>query len=674
MKIQNHASKQRIIHAAALAAAAFIGSAAHASVLYTWNTFAPAGSGTWSDGTQWTASGGTANANNFPGGDPTVIDDAALINPLVGGYGAFTVNYTGMNAATISTLTIKSPLTTASPAPVAGDVITFNATAPLTTTGAMTLTASNTTVGKIVVNANSTNISTAGVAISGAVALNINGTSSFISTGALTSSSANVTFTIANGASASFAGMSAGSGNSVISGTVNGNLTTTSYATNTSADSGNLTISATAGIVNLGNVTFGRSTASVGVNNAGIHIKGGTVSINNLGIATSNSGSVMEVAGGTVTVAGTFNLGQEVTGGRPGQLYVDGGTLADTNAAGIVVAQSSNTTANGGNGTLNVFGGSATFEKITLGANQASTAAAPGTNTANMTILGGSLYVGSGGILGIAAAPVASTSLGSAYTINIGGGVIGAKAAWSSAANINLPAASTANSTLGSSAAPGIATFQAADASANPFDITLAGNLSGAGNLTKTGGGNLTLGGTASYAGATNVNAGALLVNGAITASTATVASTGILGGSGTITPAVINNGTINPGSTGAGSIGNLTMGNGVTFDDNSTYGVDLNATSSDKLVVTGNIALGNNDTLALNILDATTAGVYAIATYTGTETGTFANLPANVSVDYTTNNAITLTVGGGGAVPEPASLTLLTLGAVPLLRRRRKI
>ena len=115
-------------------------------------------------------------------------------------------------------------------------------------------------------------------------------------------------------------------------------------------------------------------------------------------------------------------------------------------------------------------------------------------------------------------------------------------------------------------------------------------------------------------------------------------------------------------------------MAGGVTFGDNSTYAVDLNATSSDEMLVTGNIALGNNDTLALNILDATTAGTYTIATYTGTESGTFANLPANVSVDYTTGNAITLTVGSGGAVPEPASLTLLTLGAVPLLRRRRKI
>jgi hypothetical protein len=664
MKTKN-ASTQRIIHATVLAAAATLGSAAaqsaHASVLYTWNTFPAAGTASYSDGTQWTASGGTANANNYPGGDPTVIDDAALISPTVGGYGAFTVNYTGMNAATISTLTIKAPLTTASPAPVAGDVITFNATAPLTTTGAITLTASNTTVGKIVFNANSTNISTTGVVTTGAVTLNVNGTSNFTSTGAFGGNSSTIAFTIANGATASFAGMNAGSGNSVISGTVNGNLTTTSYTTNSSADSGNLTISATAGTVNLGNVSMQRSSGTTTTTSgAGIHIKGGTVSMNNVQIGISNSASMMEVAAGSLNIAGTFNAGQN-TGGRVSELFVDGGTLLDTNTAGVVLGQSSNTTAGAGTATFNMNSGTATLEKITLAGTQTSTAAAPATNNGTLIVTGGNLYVGSGGITGTTAAAVASTSLGSTYAITLNGGILGAKAAWSSAANMAV------NSNNG-----GI-TVQTADASANPFDIALTGNLTGNGTLTKTGGGNLTLGGTASYSGATSVNAGTLLVNGALTASTATVSPGATLGGSGAITPAVINNGTINPGATGAGSIGNLTMANGVTFGANATYAVDLNATSSDEMLVTGNIALGSNDTLALNILDATTAGVYTIATYTGIETGTFANLPANVSVDYTTGNAITLTVGAA-ATPEPASLTLLSLGAVPLLRRRRTV
>ena len=55
-------------------------------------------------------------------------------------------------------------------------------------------------------------------------------------------------------------------------------------------------------------------------------------------------------------------------------------------------------------------------------------------------------------------------------------------------------------------------TFQCADSSANPFNITLSGALTGPGGLTKTGGGTLTLSGTNAYAGNTAINAGTLAV------------------------------------------------------------------------------------------------------------------------------------------------------------------
>ena len=649
-----------ILSAAALAAAVLGAAApsAHASVLYTWNTFPVAGTASYSDGTQWTASNGTANANNYPGGDATVLDDAALISPAAGGYGAFTINYTGMNAASISTLTIKGGTGAA-----AADTLTFTATSPLTTTGSITLNATSCTTGPIVFNANSTSISTAGVATSGLITLNINGTSTFNSTGAFGGNASTLVVNIANGASASFSAMTAGSTNSLISGTINGNLTTGSYTTNGSADSGNLTIGSTATNINvaLGNVTFARTSGTTVTNAAkGLHVKGGTVSANNVFIGTTNSASAIEVGGGSLTIGGTFNLGQN-SGGRTSVSFVDGGTLLDTNAAGVIVGQVANlAVGGGGTGAFNVTSGTATLEKITLGGIQTTTAAAAtGNNSANLSVTGGALYLGSGGIVATSAA-FSGTTIGSTYNVTLTGGTIGAKAAWSSSANM------TVNTNT--------VTFQSADASANPFDISLTGNLTGNGSLAKTGGGNLTLGGTASYSGATNVSVGTLIVNGAITAGTsASVASGATLGGSGSITPALTDNGTINPGLTGAGSIGTLSLGSGIAFGDNSTDAVDFNASSSDKLAVTGNITLGNNDTLAMNDLDATTSGTYIIATYTGTETGTFANLPANVSVDYITGNAITVTVGTV-ATPEPASLALLSLGAAALLTRRRRI
>ena len=552
------------------------------------------------------------------------------------------------------------------PAPTQTDILTLNVNGALTATGALTLAGSNATVGPVALNVNSSAVSVGSIATSGAVTLNIAGSSTFASTGALNQTGGTLSFSIANGSSATFAGINV-SGNGSIGGTINGSFTTSSYITDPLKDTANLTISATATNVNLGNVDLQHSSASPFFSvSPGIHINGGactTVTMGNVQIGTGatgsnlNLGALLEVSGGSVTVSGSFNEGQGAF--RTSSVVVNGGTLLDTNTAGLIVGQSNDPNGAGSAGFSVVGKGMATLEKITLGG------VTPGTpsllfgsiNSGSLTVSGGKLYVGSGGITGTIAA-ASLTFYGSNYGISLNGGTIGAKASWSSAANMSLSVATQGP------------TFQTADASANPFDISLSGILSGPGPLSKTGGGNLTLGASDTYSGPTTINAGALLVNNALTASAVTVNPGGSLGGVGTITLGVIDGGTVNPGSSGAGSIGNLTLVGGITFSDNSTYGVDVNARSSDRLLVTGNFALGNNDTLALNILDGTTSGVYTIATYTGTESGTFANLPANASVDYTTGNAITLRIGA--AAPEPASLSLLALGAGGLIKSRR--
>jgi autotransporter-associated beta strand protein len=102
------------------------------------------------------------------------------------------------------------------------------------------------------------------------------------------------------------------------------------------------------------------------------------------------------------------------------------------------------------------------------------------------TLTGGSIYLGMGGI----------TTAGGNYTINLGGGTVGAYQSWSSSLNLNLTGSN------------GPVTFDAAGNS-----IMLSGLLYGYGGLTKIGSGTLILSGGTSYLGNTTVNAGTLQLN-----------------------------------------------------------------------------------------------------------------------------------------------------------------
>src|SRR5207253_2989987 len=118
-----------------------------------------------------------------------------------------------------------------------------------------------------------------------------------------------------------------------------------------------------------------------------------------------------------------------------------------------------------------------------------------------------------------------------------------------------------------------------------------------------------------------------------------------------------------------------------VTFASGSKFLVDTSTTTSDVLNITGGVDLGGA-TLMVNLL-ATPAEnqVYTIISNDGTDptVGTFANLPngATFTVDGQPFR-IDYDVGVGGndvtlTVPEPASVALLALAGVGLLRRRRR-
>ncbi len=178
------------------------------------------------------------------------------------------------------------------------------------------------------------------------------------------------------------------------------------------------------------------------------------------------------------------------------------------------------------------------------------------------------------------------------------------------------------------------------------------------------------------YSGGTTVNAGAtLFANNAGGSATGSgpVSIFGTLGGNGSISGATTVIGTVAPGSA-ASTIGTLSLTGGLTLGNGAVYTDDIdNAGLSDVLAVNGNLALGSDATLDVNVLDSTSGGSYVIATYSGSLSGTFAtvNLPAGYSgIDYGTgtNSAITI------SVPEPASVGLLGLSALGLLRRRRRV
>ncbi len=210
---------------------------------------------------------------------------------------------------------------------------------------------------------------------------------------------------------------------------------------------------------------------------------------------------------------------------------------------------------------------------------------------------------------------------------------------------------------------------------------TYAGVIGGTGGLTRTGSGSLTLAGTNSYTGPTIVSGGTLLVNGSIT-SNVTVTG-GLLGGAGTIfgNVDVQGGGTASAGNTP----GHLLIGG--SYTQSGTMLAEIGGlgqgTTYDWIEVGGAATLGGVIEVDLvngfvpepgDYFDILTAGGGITNPDLSEVTFDFSN--AGAGPGWWT---FIVPLDGGGealrlvASPEPATLTLLALGGLCLLRRRRR-
>lgn len=163
-----------------------------------------------------------------------------------------------------------------------------------------------------------------------------------------------------------------------------------------------------------------------------------------------------------------------------------------------------------------------------------------------------------------------------------------------------------------------------ADNGSGSFDGIIT-NGSFTGKIFKKGTGTQKLNGANTYTGTTTINGGTLVINGLQNTATGAVniATGATLAGTGTLGGAVTNSGTISPGDAG---VGTLTVARS-TSATGAQWAIEYGATSSDKLMVNGNLNL-DNTVLNLTELSAPTAPSFMIAECTGTLTGSFANAP----------------------------------------------
>jgi autotransporter-associated beta strand protein len=409
-----------------------------------------------------------------------------------------------------------------------------------------------------------------------------------------------------------------------------------------------------------------------------------------------------------------FNIGHKTTG----SLNITANATANIGSAGNftntaslgAVQMGQHTTTTGGtangilNSTLSIAGTATTVTFGTLKMANSTTNDADTEVDSKVNISGGSV-TGTGGINMLAALTAGTAS----STLTISGGSLSVGTGGVSATNGIYRGAATGTTTLvlngGSLDLNGNAIGAAgANAITTQFEsgtLTDVGEINGGTGLTKTTSGTLNLTGTNTYTGATNVNAGTLVVGSggttaaasAVTVGAGTLTGTPVatIGGSGTINGTLNlagesaagfkNGGVLSPGAT-AGDIQTLNAGT-TTWNGGSIWNFDLSSTTntSDQLVITGDLVKGTGTGFEFNFMGSTPLWntTYTLATWsslipTNFAVGDFSFTglgagPYGTSGFTLNDNSLTFT-----AVPEPTSALAGLLLTAGLLRRRRNV
>ncbi len=668
---QSH--KQSVLAIAVASAALFAASQNSNAAVDTW---IGATSGNWSDATNWQAGTAPANGDDLlfssQGTTLTTANDNAALSVANITFDSTAPAYTlnGPNAVTLTAnvTNASSNLQTLNvPISFAGNAGLLGGVSGLTITGALTDTAAT-----------------------GNQTLTIGGTGTLTDSTLVSNAGGTLVLTTAAGsnwtmlASGTAATLAKGQLNFIGGGTF-------SFGTATSAP--NLTITAVGSDHTVGDAN---STSTFNMVNGTLLLKTRINTVN----------GIVNISGGTFTIWNQFQVANGAIG-NSSTINITGGTtsiLTSTGGSGggpLFVASR-------GNGTLNMMGGNLTVS--TLDVSRGAAAATNGTGSHGIVNLNGGMITAN--TITTASANSNTSASNSDAILNFNGGTLRAKSS-----TTLITHNTTTNTPITVIVQAGGAVidsnnFSVSTAEPLQHDPLLGSTIDG--GLTKKSAGTLTLSGSNTYTGNTIIKAGSLalssttatnniassasiIVGDTSASSTAGLLVSGLtlgfhvapaqtLAGYGIVTGDAVIDGFLAPGNAGAGTLsdtGNSTLSSGAALKyDLNIPSVAAGTGGNDLYAISAGLTLNPNVTLNVTPGASFAPGTYHLATF-ATDTDNSSNFsgwtvsglnPALYSTSFSlTSNSLDLVVSNAGAVPEPASLSVLALGAVAMLKRRRK-